>query len=691
MFGLIPTFYLGVLTPWVLPDIFYREKSSFTIFPTSSQTRKKMDPPDFQIPFPEGKTPFPQQVRLMEKVVQAIQNSEHALLESPTGTGKTLALLCASLAARKSLENPGPPIYYGSRTHSQLRQVVAELRECPLPEGTKMVVLASREHYCLKADVKSSSNVNDACVNAVEEKKCKFFDGNEALARATESDIQDIEDLVRDGLKLSGCPYHASRIRHEGADIVFAPYNYLVDMDIRKALKLDLNGATVIIDEAHNLGDVVRDSCSSVVPLAGITAFADDLRESHRSIVLLKLLDMIRFWVGEQPVLSVDNIHIAQGEKASVSKGGSFISDMENVFEIKLTTTMMHRCEEMLSDNATYAQMVRSLLFSLQCMLSEDSKYANDFYVAVRPSGSGGGQKCTVGLELCVWSMTPAAGFAHIKNAARSVILTSGTLSPLRSFESELDCEFKHQLVETHVCDVKDRLIAVAYERQGQRNLSGTHTSIYAHGYVDALGESLVNAVEPIPEGVLVFFSSYFVMDKCITTWRQSGVLERLGKTFFSEDRNITSGEFQLVVDRYKESCKVRSGAVFFAVFRGKISEGIDFKDESARGVIITGIPFPNFTDTLVILKKKHLDRKRDDSFTGDDWYNQQAYRALNQAIGRVIRHRLDYGVILFLDSRFTHGQSVRQLSKWMRKSVTMYEETSETKTILEDFFKTFK
>lgn len=38
---------------------------------------------------------------------------------------------------------------------------------------------------------------------------------------------------------------------------------------------------------------------------------------------------------------------------------------------------------------------------------------------------------------------------------------------------------------------------------------------------------------------------------------------------------------------------------------------------------------------------------------TGEDWYNQQALRAVNQAVGRVIRHQHDYGAIILCDERF--------------------------------------
>lgn len=53
--------------------------------------------------------------------------------------------------------------------------------------------------------------------------------------------------------------------------------------------------------------------------------------------------------------------------------------------------------------------------------------------------------------------------------------------------------------------------------------------------------------------------------------------------------------------------------------------------------MICVGIPYPNSRDELVIQKKRFNDEnsKIIKILNGDEWYSTQAYRALNQALGR--------------------------------------------------------
>jgi hypothetical protein len=57
---------------------------------------------------------------------------------------------------------------------------------------------------------------------------------------------------------------------------------------------------------------------------------------------------------------------------------------------------------------------------------------------------------------------------------------------------------------------------------------------------------------------------------------------------------------------------------------------------------------------------------------SGEAWYAQQAFRALNQALGRCIRHRHDYGTLLLVDSRFTDDQKLSKLPQWLRGRVSV-------------------
>ena len=113
----------------------------------------------------------------------------------------------------------------------------------------------------------------------------------------------------------------------------------------------------------------------------------------------------------------------------------------------------------------------------------------------------------------------------------------------------------------------------------------------------------------------------------------------------------------------YYARVKEPSGACFMAVCRGKVAEGLDFADENGRAVLITGLPYPPLKDARVELKRQFLDerlRKKEGLMSGSKWYSLEAFRATNQAIGRVIRHSRDHGAIVFLDSRFAQRKFLK-------------------------------
>ncbi|CAM9605358.1 unnamed protein product, partial [Pylaiella littoralis] len=95
-------------------------------------------------------TPMVPQGQMMQRIIAALKSGKHALLESPTGTGKSAAMLCATLAwQRDELFRTGkaPQIFYGARTHTQLVQMAKTLKT--LPYVPTMATLGSRARLCI--------------------------------------------------------------------------------------------------------------------------------------------------------------------------------------------------------------------------------------------------------------------------------------------------------------------------------------------------------------------------------------------------------------------------------------------------------------------------------------------------------------------------------------------------------------
>jgi Rad3-related DNA helicase len=260
------------------------------------------------------KVPYDCQVKYMENVIKALNGSTNALLESPTGTGKTLCLLCATLAWQASRkpssmelaysmnrsidpsnvkvpdEKKTTPytIVYATRTHSQLAQVVSELKETVY--RPRMTVLGSREQLCIHEKVSKlrSSALNHAC-NSLNSKRGCMYKNNLENYEETGSSIGDgsmldIEEMVKVGHHRKICPYFYSRDFSTSADLVLLPYNYLLDGAIRKTLKLDWSQCVVIFDEAHNLERVASDAASFTLSSTDLALCIQEVQQVLRKL-----------------------------------------------------------------------------------------------------------------------------------------------------------------------------------------------------------------------------------------------------------------------------------------------------------------------------------------------------------------------------------------------------------------------
>jgi chromosome transmission fidelity protein 1 len=93
------------------------------------------------------------------------------------------------------------------------------------------------------------------------------------------AEVQDIEQLVGLGRQLGACPYYGVRHTIPSAQLVVLPYNTLLHAGTREALGLRLKGNIVIIDEAHNLLDVINSVHSVEISGAHVTKALSQLSQ----------------------------------------------------------------------------------------------------------------------------------------------------------------------------------------------------------------------------------------------------------------------------------------------------------------------------------------------------------------------------------------------------------------------------
>ncbi|XP_063237432.1 regulator of telomere elongation helicase 1 homolog isoform X2 [Bacillus rossius redtenbacheri] len=710
--------------------------------------------------------PYDVQGPYMEKVIQCLQQGQNGVLESPTGTGKTLSLLCSSLAwltakkAQRQAQAQGllqledgdlvaglqrsldaavgtvpaartwgdPRIIYASRTHADLTQAVQELKRTRYAH-VKVAVLGSRDQMCIHPEMKTVNvkNKDHFCRAKVNSRSCHFYNNVDTAKESSalkDGGILDIEDLVRESRKLQCCPYYIAKAVKDTADIVFMPYNYLLDPKTRHSQGIDLFNTVIILDEAHYIPKMCEEAmsfqicstdiesaiteitqvmeCAAIANLGGATA------GSELSLDELSTLKTMLVELGKE-ITGLDL------EERDTIHPGSFVFDLLSKVELtceksRAVVDLLEKAVECLSitNPSPYQHRgvgllkFQDLLKVVFCVGVYMSKRRNCHKVYVTREEVSTEDSCVQntqnitnnGKVINYWCLSPGFGMQRLADqGVRCVLLTSGTLSPLNALVKELCIPVPVTLENPHVIRPSQVCVGIVEAGPDGVPLDSSYHNRDNQAYVSSLGRTILNLSRLIPHGLLVFFPSYIAMRKCQEAWQKDGLWTRICnyKHIIVEPRTQDGGLTAAINDYYvKIADPNKGGACFMAVAGGKGSEDLDFADRNVRGVIFAGIPFPSAADPRVVLKRGYLDEsvvENTAGLSGNGWYRLEASRAVNQALGRVVRHAQDYGAILLCDMHYSCLTFTRQLSSWVQPHVRVLEDIEEVTSVVKHFF----
>ncbi|GKT50460.1 ATP-dependent DNA helicase chl1 [Colletotrichum spaethianum] len=542
--------------------------------------------------------------------------------------------------------------------------------------------------------------------------------------------LPDIEDLYHLGKKLSVCPYYASRAAIAGAEIVTLPYPLLLQKNARDALGIKLEGNVVIVDEAHNIMDAVANVYASEVKLSElrrarqmlgvyVKRFGKKLKGENRVMVgqVGRVIEGLSEWMDGQSKLKstqgiVDSkilLRCKGVDQINLFRLIQYIQESKLAYKIE---SYVAHVEEEAADASRGKAPPRSstpvlhILSSFLISLTNLSSEGRIFYEkpATDPSD----------IQLSYLLLSPTHAFSSIATSARAVILAGGTMSPFDDYKSHLFPYLPESKLTTlscgHVIPPSNLCVwTLAGSQPGpSRSIDATYEFSFQRRGDTAmksnLGLTIFNMCNVVPDGVVVFFPSYGYLEEVVAAWKSpnskgaTSLWDRIQqrKQIFSETRGGSSDE---VLEAYSQvilgdgsdsrpgaAAKPR-GALLLSVVGGKMSEGINFSDRLGRCVVIVGLPYPNINSPEWKAKTEYIETTtvqrltdpsgttkmpRDEALavakqTARDFYENACMRAVNQSIGRAIRHQGDYAAIVLVDRRYGTDRIRGKLPGWIR------------------------
>ncbi len=642
--------------------------------------------------------PYTIQEEFMKDIEKAIENEKVFLSEAPTGFGKTLAILSATLGS-------GKRIFYFTRTHNQMRQIIEEIKKInEHGHNIRAVVRGSREILCLRKDVRAATYTKGAeiCLSnirrkydgrrLVELRKVEGFTAGDMFERLPAESLwcdfegqriripqtipEDVpivagpDELRRYGEENGFCPYYLARLLAKEYDVVISAYNYLLTGNDQ------YKGQIIVLDEGHNIENFFQDELSFQMDRIDVTTAISEIREvknPHLTEIYSALVKLENFF---------DDVHFEDGQildrKEILEELGNFdmtMPDIERLGGAWYDIVEIHRLLVEKKQKAILLEQtaIFKIYMFFNALLHTDEKYYSGIWRSIDS------------LKILEWRcLDPRLGFNRLLGSGpQSIIITSGTLSPLESTATRLGAYKPMTKAYPTVIPRENILLLSIAEGPNRVPLSTKFEFRENMEIIKEYGRTIQHLIEHIPFGTLVFFPSYDLMWKFLRIWSDEKILDAFNVPTYVEQ---AKKDIKYLME-FKEKAE-KGQAVLFAVSRGTISEGQNFPDRLGRAVIIVGLPYPNITDPRIVAQINYFENKK--RGLGNEWYMDQAFSALNQALGRVWRHKKDFAVGILLDTRYQASRNIARISPWLRERLAIINPGTNFNVIthaLDEFF----
>ncbi|RME78557.1 ATP-dependent DNA helicase [Candidatus Woesearchaeota archaeon] len=578
----------------------------------------------------------PYQKEFITKVTDAVENKRHLLVHAPTGLGKTAAALAPALEYAIKHEKT---IFFLTSRHTQHAIAIDTLRAIKEKHNipVHVVDLIGKKGMCLQSGVQSlrSADFFEYCKKLREDNACSYYSntrsgqGLTTQAKAAQTKFKHLSPLhieefntVCESEQL--CPYEMASALSEGARVIIADYYYIYNERIRNQffskIGIGLSDVIVIVDEAHNLPERLRNLLSDSLAQTTVERARKEIDNIGAEKIRKEMDALAEFFEEIDSGLKLgDERMLRQEDLTDVFGGETKVEDFIALCDIF--------GDEVLNTEKTSA--IKSVGNFLSSWLGPEEGFIR--FCAKRE----GSQKALV--SLMYRCMDPQILSRDVNDTAHSVILMSGTLQPTQmyrdilGFETDTDMlTFDSPFPQENRLNMIVPVTTTKYQRRSKEEF-------------ERIARVCAQISEKIPGNVAIFFPSYYLRDQVYDLFSQL-----CNKTCFCEKPGMNKEEKSTFLNRFKSFSS--TGAVLLGAISGSFGEGVDLPGELLQGVIVVGLPLSTPT-----LETKRLIDYYDVKF-GKGWdygYVMPAFQKTIQGAGRCIRTEKDKGVIIFLDERY--------------------------------------